>query len=795
MKRFLLTMCLLHVVSAFGKDYYVSPSGNDSYAGTNWAKPFRTVSMGIYNRLPGDVVHLTNGAVFNENVYFGAGGGTGGTAGNPVTLTCDDPVNRATIYQSNVAKDGLLVYNTSYVSVRNLVITGQGPSATSKFGLTAQSYLGGKLSGLTFSNITVSGFHDGIVLSAYGNPADGFNNTLIQSCQASNNLNSGGYTFGLAVGAISNIVLRGCTFNHNLGDPTASGNTGSGFVFAQTVDGLMEYCVAHDNGGAGTNGAGPVGLWCYDSKRITIQFCESYLNQAQNQDGDGFDLDLGTSDSVIQYCYSHDNFGAGYLLSTDGNLTIWSNNIVRYCISENDSTGPYMGAIELYCAAGPVPLKNSQVYGNTIYSRLSPAIAFNINNANMSGVYLRNNLIITTNNQNLISLIAGSSSPTTNQVCFQGNNYWSSGNPFRIQTAPASFATSMNAWRVASGQEKLSGTNVGFNVDPKLIAAGAGGTIGNAYALTNLAAYRLQPSSPMINAGLNLTNLFNLNPGTIDFYGTPIPQMGFFDIGAAEFALTPTATILTNALNPSVYGQGVTFTAMVKTNGVTATSATSNFVFKVDGIAVATNVATGGLANYTNFNLTAGTHNVTAEYRGDTSFAPSTNSVTQTVNQQTPTLTAPSANTITNGQMLSASSLTGGAATNAASGAPVPGGFAFTNPSLVPNIGTTNVSVTFSPVDTTNYTTATTTVSVVVNAGQSIVISSGKMLAGGSFQLNFTGSSGQAFRVLGTNLLTAPLTNWPTLMSGIFGIGGPVITNYTEASATNTQRFYRIVSP
>ena len=79
---------------------------------------------------------------------------------------------------------------------------------------------------------------------------------------------------------------------------------------------------------------------------------------------------------------------------------------------------------------------------------------------------------------------------------------------------------------MATGQEKIGSTNVGFNVDPQLNNPGGGGTVGDAYALTNLAAYQLQPTSPMINAGLNLPALFGLNPGPADFYGTSISSNG-----------------------------------------------------------------------------------------------------------------------------------------------------------------------------------------------------------------------------------------------------------------------------
>ncbi len=48
----------------------------------------------------------------------------------------------------------------------------------------------------------------------------------------------------------------------------------------------------------------------------------------------------------------------------------------------------------------------------------------------------------------------------------------------------------------------------------------------------------------------------------------------------------------------------------------------------------------------------------------------------------------------------------------------MPGTFAFTAPAIVPPVGTASHSVTFTPADTANYQTATTSVSVTVNAAQ-----------------------------------------------------------------------------
>ena len=82
--------------------------------------------------------------------------------------------------------------------------------------------------------------------------------------------------------------------------------------------------------------------------------------------------------------------------------------------------------------------------------------------------------------------------------------------------------------------------------------------------------------------------------------------------------------------------------------------------------------------------------------------------VTLTVNKATPTISvAPTASGITYGQTLANSTLSGGTAS-------VGGSFAFTSPSTAPNAGTMSQGVTFTPTDTANYNTATTTVNVTV---------------------------------------------------------------------------------
>jgi hypothetical protein len=98
------------------------------------------------------------------------------------------------------------------------------------------------------------------------------------------------------------------------------------------------------------------------------------------------------------------------------------------------------------------------------------------------------------------------------------------------------------------------------------------------------------------------------------------------------------------------------------------------------------------------------------------SYGSVTSSVaTLTVIPATPAIiTPPTASAITYGQTLASSILSGGVAST-------PGAFAFVNTNLAPNAGITNVSVIFTPIDSTNYTISITNVTVTVNRAAAIV--------------------------------------------------------------------------
>ena len=379
-----------------------------------------------------------------------------------------DPANRARIVAAT-GKTGVAVSNVGQVIVENLIVSGPGMNLTKAIGVRAVSD-GGRFRGLTFRNLDVSGFNEGLQVLSYNKATDGFDDVLIESCALHDNLQGGGSTYGLAATAMTNVVVRCGRFYNNPGDPVVKRPSGDGFVLGGVTNGLIESCVAYNNGGQGTNNAGPVGLWAYDSTKITIQFSEAYGNKALKMDGDGFDLDIGVTDSVIQYCYAHDNYGAGFLLSQAG-TSPWRNNIIRYNVSENDASGQKLGAITFYSAAGAQGLQNVQVYGNTVYTSVGPALNLT-SESNVSGVRVFNNIFMTAKDQRLVWDWSGNAK--AGNILVQGNLYWASGGKVDFQGA-----TSLAAWRAAQGQELLDGMAVGVFADPKLTQPGGGRVIGD----------------------------------------------------------------------------------------------------------------------------------------------------------------------------------------------------------------------------------------------------------------------------------------------------------------------------
>jgi hypothetical protein len=296
------------------------------------------------------------------------------------------------------------------------------------------------------------------------------------------------------------------------------------------VDGaLIEYSVAHDNGQNNDfAGGGPVGIWAWDSNDVTIQFNESYSNHSKTLDGGGFDIDGGVTHSVMQYNYSHDNHGPGFLFAEFAGARPLSNDVVRYNISQNDSRGLGQGAIHFWNGNAAADLADIAVYNNTIF--MSPngqaPVPFQIATPT-SNLVIANNVFVTTGGLGLVR-VEGSQ---VNAV-LRGNAYWTTGGAFTMQWGGASYAD-LASFRAATGQESDGSTDYGMFAEPLLTAPGMAGTLDDATQLGSLTSYQLGSTSPLVNAGLDLFASFAIQVGSRDFWGNPVPS-GLPDIGADE---------------------------------------------------------------------------------------------------------------------------------------------------------------------------------------------------------------------------------------------------------------------
>lgn len=536
--------------------YYVSTSGNDKNSGTSTSSPWQTISKinGI-SFAGGDTVLFNGGQSFSGTINFAAS--DVGTVAKPITVSSYG-TGRATINAGT--GNGLYAYDSSGIVISNINFLGSGSTVNKKDGVFFYADLANnaKLPGVTISDVEISGFGgSGIMLGAW-NGSTAYSDITIAGCSVHDNLKAGISTYAQNSNSHTNVYIGYCQVYNNFGDPSATGNTGNGIVLGEVSGAVVEYCVAHDNGKNNmVQSEGPVGIWCYDSQYVTMQFNESHHNHTSGgHDGGGLDLDIDTKNSIMQYNYSHDNDGAGYLLCCDGNN---QNNVIRYNISQNDGRRNGYGGIHTYGA-----ITSASIFNNTVYmANTSPTPVALLLVSGTVNTRIQNNIFQTSGGAQLASIASGQSG-----LAMQGNDYWPSSGSFVIVDSGNTYS-SLSTWRTAKGREQLNGASTGFNVDPKLVNAGGGGILNNARLLPTLANYHLQTNSPMLDAGLNLPKLFSTSTGSQDFYGVSVAQGTGFDIGASE---TP-CDVMVESVSPTPAGLQVLAMGTVdKTNVLEASS-------------------------------------------------------------------------------------------------------------------------------------------------------------------------------------------------------------------------------
>jgi hypothetical protein len=479
-----------------GTVYYVSLAGDDDNDGLSKQKPIKTIDRAYLLPLEeGDKVLFRGGDTFigsivaAERVTYGSYNG------------------RATITNGAVEQHAFSTYNVAF-DIENLNVVAKPASTGLGISLWTDDARHGPV---TISNVNVSGFGNagiGIGTSATSNV--GYSDVLIEDCVVTGcgdgikSYMSGGFT---SIDQHRNLTVRNCICHGNPGQAAVT-PSGSGIVLAHVNGGLIENCTAYNNGGSGASGGGGgVGIWTWCSQNVVIQYCESYENHTKTggSDGGGFDLDGGCQSCTIQYCYSHDNSGAGFMLYAFAGVGYTtSNNTIRYNLTVNDANypdGSYGGLV--LGSANTANVTGTRFYNNTVYQSRSQGACIEVmrhGSGNFATTTIANNIFICQGGERVID--SGSSSGISG-VTFSKNAY--SGSVTAVR-----WNTTLYATVALSGRDAAAITS-----DPLLVNPGT-------YDMDD---YQLQAGSPLATVALDVTSFGGTWPAE-DLYGNPIPGSG-----------------------------------------------------------------------------------------------------------------------------------------------------------------------------------------------------------------------------------------------------------------------------
>jgi len=483
--------------------------GNDANDGRTPATAWKTTTRAAKGPLAaGDRLVFAGGQVFPGTLTL-----KGSAGGAPDRLTISSyGEGRATI--DGGTGDGLVADVLQGLRVERLIVVGAGRLSGNR---------GGRGVALTqvrdavVDEVEASGFQKaGIV--AWDSA-----NVRITGCHAHDNGFVGIWMWGTTKGYVGH-----CRAINNPGDPTIRDNhSGNGILLGGCTDTTVERCEAAGNGWdqpRGGQGNGPVGIWCHDSERVTIQYCISHHNKSTSGDGGGFDFDGGTRDCLLQYNYSYENHSSGYLIWEYGSKYPIRHNTIRYNVSVNDREGGIrMGK------SGGADITELFIHHNTVINDRWPCVGLQgayidgkwIADGGLREVFIRNNILVGPKGGEIVK---GQGS-----VRFEGNLYWSHDGTFKIGSH-----ASLEEWAKATGQETVGGKLAGLFADPKLADRLVVPQLTDPDRLGDLIAFMLTADSPAVDRGLDLKKLFGVDAGGRDFYGRPAPRGAAPDLGAQE---------------------------------------------------------------------------------------------------------------------------------------------------------------------------------------------------------------------------------------------------------------------
>ncbi|WP_413378192.1 DNRLRE domain-containing protein [Alkalihalobacillus sp. 1P02AB] len=499
--------------------YVDSQLGNDSNDGLSEGTPWKSLErLNSVHFQPGTTILFKRGGVWNGQ--FRPNGS--GTLDNKIIVDAYGEGQSKPIINGNgisnldtgnaIPEGAIHLYNLSFWEIQNLEVTNNGESINdaSRAGIMVVSGGHGIVEHIHLNNVYVHNVNSGTnaqkisggiifradTIDEKGNITgveSSFRNILVENSHVKNvaieGLRTKTYRNGQDTGNIKNhdVVFRNNLIEDIFGDGIVISEMASG--------GLVEKNIVrkHSNNQVNRNYAG---LWLYQTDGVIIQYNEVYDGVNGFNDGEAFDFDIGATNNIYQYNYSHNNRG-GLLLTMSSS---GPGNIFRYNVSKNDGNGE-----EIFYVMND----RTKIYNNTIYIGEGVEVEYFINDSNIANMFFQNNILLVDGKLDKFSR----NSDDFDAPNMKNNLIY----PESILELPGS-------------PNHFEGL---VTEDPRLVSPNAENEIMDTWTESiwnkNLSNFKLQEGSPAIDAGTIIDN-----PGQHDIFGTPL-YIDKPDIGAHEF--------------------------------------------------------------------------------------------------------------------------------------------------------------------------------------------------------------------------------------------------------------------
>jgi hypothetical protein len=365
--------------SSCKKVYYVDAlSGNDSYSGQSPNKPWASlqkVNQTIFQ--PGDKILFKSGTT-----YYGQLEPKGsGKKRKPILINQYGKGEKPAIHGKGEKLHTLLLHNVEYWEIRNLEITNTGSKRKAgRRGVIIRAKDFGDCHHIVLDNLEIHHVNGSLVKKDGGGSAILWQNSskdiptrfvdliiqnnYIHHC-GRNGINSKGNTNRQEWHPSIGVIVRNNLLENIPGD---------GIVPIGCDGAIIEHNVLRNFPDILSHEEAAAGIWPWSSDNTLIQYNEVSGHKAK-WDGQGFDSDYNCIGTIIQYNYSHDNYGGFLLICNNGFTYKQSRNIgtkqtvIRHNISINDGIRPYPTERNgPFCPVFHItgPTENTRIHNNVI---------------------------------------------------------------------------------------------------------------------------------------------------------------------------------------------------------------------------------------------------------------------------------------------------------------------------------------------------------------------------------------------------------------------------------------------